>query len=462
MMEETDAGKPISSSTKRDSFSPASPIRRLIKESQAMIPAMANVTIPLFFTGNIAEASGLAVSSQFMFVSIILKVIQEGVGNSLFHFVGVHYRSNLHMAISAFKLSLLVLLCAGLLLTVTVRLFVHQFVELIDTPETIAKAPSNFLYTSAFSFIPSLFTTAFTNYLLISTSRWLMVAQVVIAFTSFFMNFLTFGRQPFSLHCGVHDLGTYTVVQSTVTMVVSMGFVLVVEKMGPIAFFTTTSAIDDLKNNFRGFFKVSWGNFADSIVRNFFYFFVTLTFINHLGEDEAAAWSLFNGIIWGIALLPAFVVANYVRVRIGHSSSRTTLKEVAKESGICLIAWTLLMIIFTATTWSSLASFFSKSNENVALISKRMYHNIGWVFVIFTYNDVVHSFFLATGKTEYIFYQSLLTNLIVYTVPWILNMFNMLTPTYWLILGLYIAGMLTNCCLTTYFGYSVWKSITKT
>lgn len=427
----------------------------------SVIPPTANIIIPMFFAGNIPEESALAVSSQFMFISIILKVIQEGVGNSLFHFVGAHYKVNTQLAISAFNLSLVILFFAGISLTFMMLLFTSQFVKLIDTPETISQATRHFFYTSAFSFIPILFTTAFTNYLLISTSVWLVVAQIVIVLTSFLVNFFTFGRQSVSLHWGMNEFGIYTVIQSTITMVVSFGFVLVVEKMGPITFVVKTSFVGDLKRNFREFFSVSWGNFADSIVRNFFYFSVTLKFVNHLGADEAASWNLFNGIIWGIILLPAFVVANYIRVRIGHNSSKSTIKDVLKKGGICLLAWIIVMIIFTVTTWSTLASFFSKSNRKVVSISERMFHDMGWIFVIFAYNNAIHSVFLATGKTQYIFYQSLATNLIVYFVPWILHLFQILTPTYWCIVGLYIAGMLTNCCLTSYFGVIVYKSIAE-
>lgn len=380
----------------------------------SIIPSMATNLIPMFFAGNIAADESLAVTSQFMFISIVLKVIQEGVGNSLFHFVGSHYERNKQLAISAFNLSLLVLLFAGMTLSVMILLFTPEFVRLIDTPASISEDTKHYFYTSAFSFIPALFTTAFTNYLFISTSSWLSIAQVVIVLVSFLINFFTFGRQSISLHWGIDKFGIYTVVQSVATMLVSLGFVLLTEKMGPLAFFIKTTSVEDLKANVRKFFSISWGNFADSIVRNFFYFFVTLKFINHLGGDVSGAWNLFNNIIWGIILLPAFAVANFIRVRIGHDSSKSRIKEVISESGMCLMAWMVIMIIVTGTAWSTLASFFSKSNQNIAEISKNMLRDMGWVFVIFAYNNAVNSFFLATGKAEYIFYQSLSANLIVY------------------------------------------------
>lgn len=225
----------------------------------SIIPPMAENIIPIFFTGNIPNESSLAIASQFMFISIILEVIQEGVGNSLFHFVGTHYKLNKELALVAFKLSLVVLLISGIVLTIMVMAFTPQFVNFIDTPESISEATKHFLYTSALSFIPILLKTAFTNYLLISTSTWLVVAQVVTVFISFFVNFFMFGRQSFSLHWSINELGTYKVVQSILTMVVSFVFVLIVEKMGPITFFVNVPFFKDLKTNFKAFFKSHGG-----------------------------------------------------------------------------------------------------------------------------------------------------------------------------------------------------------
>lgn len=425
----------------------------------ATIPPLADNIIPLYFTGNIPNEDGLAITSQFMFISIILEVIEEGVGNSLFHFVGTHYTLNKELALVAFKLSLVILLAGGALLTIIMVAFTPKFVDFIDTPESIAEDTKHFLYTSSFSFIPILLTKAFTNYLLISTSTYLVIAQIVTVLISFFVNFFMFGRQSFSLHWGIGELGYYKIVQSILALAVNFIFVLIVEKMGPISFFVKIPFFTNLKNNFKAFFRVSWGNFADSIVRNFFYFVVTLKFLNNLGAEEAAAWGLLNSIIWGIILIPGYVVANYVKVHIGLAPFRSKIKKIAKKSAICLLAWIFLMTILTASIWPILASFFSKYNEKVATLSLTMLYNVGWIYIIFACNNAIDSFFLGTGKTEYVFYQSFLTNLIIYFVPWILYLVGVLTPTYWWVLGLYIAGMLVDFCLTCFFCIIVWKSI---
>lgn len=424
----------------------------------SIIPPLADNIIPLYFTGNIPDQSSLAVASQFTFISIILEVVQEGVGNSLFHFVGTHYKTKKELALVAFKLSLVILFVAGFLLTITMMIFTPQFVDFIDTPESISEATKHFLYTSSFSFIPILLRTAFINYLLISTSTYLVVAQILIVAISFFVNFFMFGLQSFSLHWGIEQLGIYKIVQSILAMLVSFIFVLVVEKIGPVSFLVKIPFFKNLKNNFKIFFKVSWGNFADSIVRNFFYFVVTLKFLNNLGTSSSAAWGLLNNIMWGIILIPGFVVANYVKVRIGHNSVKSNIKQIAKESSICLVAWIVLMTVLTSTMWPMFASIFS-TNKEVAALSLTMLYNVGWIFIIFALNNAIDSFFLGTGKTEYVFYQSFLTNMIVYFIPWILYLVGVLTPTYWWVLGLYIAGMLVDFCLTCYFCIIAWKSI---
>lgn len=424
----------------------------------AIIPPLADNIIPLYFTGNIPDERGLAVAAQYQFISIILEVIQEGVGNSLFHFVGSHYKNNKELALVALKLSLVVLLVGGILLTIAMMIFTPQFVNLIDTSETIAESTKHFLYTSSFSFIPILLRTAFINYLLISTSAHLVLAQILTVLISFFVNFFMFGKQSFSLKWGIDELGYYKLVQSVLAMAVSFIFVLIVEKMGPISFFVKIPFFKDLKTNFKAFFRVSWGNFADSMVRNFFYFVVTLKFLNNLGPDESASWYLMNSIIWGIILIPGNVVANYVKVQIGHYSFKTKISEIAKETSKCLIAWIILMTILTASIWPILASFFS-ANEKVAAMSLTMLYNVGWIFIVYAANNAIDSFFFGTGKTEFVFYQSFLTNVIVNFVPWILFLVGILIPTYWWVMGLYIAGISVDFCLTCYFCMIAWRSI---
>lgn len=427
--------------------------------ASSIIPPLADNLIPLFFTGNIPNESGLAIASQFTFISIILEVMQEGVGNSLFHFVGIHYESNRPLSLIAFKLSLVVLLAGGVVMTLLMLLFTPQFVNFIDTPDTIAEETRIFLYTSSFSFIPTILNTAFANYLLISTSSWLVLSQLATVVLSFLNNFFLFGQHDWSLHWGIGELGYYKVIQSTLTMCVNFAFVLVVEKLSPIAFLVRVPFCRGLKTHCKAFFRISWGNFSDSAVRNFFYFVVTLKFMNNLGENETGAWNLLNSIIWGIILIPGYVVANYAKVCIGHNNSRVRIKTVAHECCVCLFAWILVVSVISGIFWSTFAGFFSKSNKEVQELSETMFHHVGWIFIIFVTNNAIDSFFYGTGKTEYVFYQSAITNMVVYFPPWILYLLNIIKPTYWWVIGLYIAGMLVDFVLTSFFCLRVWRSM---
>lgn len=425
----------------------------------SVIPPLADNIIPLFFTGNIPDESGLAVSSQFTFISIILEVMQEGVGNSLFHFVGSQYKTERRLALTAFKLSLTVLLVGGVIMTIAMLLFTPQFVDLIDTPESIAESTRTFLRATSFSFIPTLLNTAFTNYLLITTSSWLVASQLMTVLLSFLNNFFLFGQHDWSLRWRVDQLGYYKVIQSTLVMTVNFAFILAIERISPIHFLLNIPLFKDMRTNLKSLFKVSWGNFGDSAIRNFFYFVVTLKFMNNLGENEIGAWNLLNGIIWGIVLIPGFVVANYAKVLIGHNNCKSRIKSVARECCKSLAAWILLVSIITAVFWPNFAAFFSSSNEEIQKLSQTMLHHVGWVFIIFACNNAIDAFFYGTGKTEYVFYQSVITNMLVYFPPWVFYLLGILVPSYWWVIGLYIAGMIVDFCLTSFFCWKVWRAM---
>ena len=145
----------------------------------AIIPAIGDQLVPLFYTGQIPDQSALAIVGQFTFISVILEVIQEGVVNSLFHFVGKNYRGNRALAHTDFKLCLLVLLGLGTVLTVALLSLTPQFVKHINTPGPIVAATEQFLWWSAFSFPLVLVNQALVNFFYITTSTLLIPAQIL-------------------------------------------------------------------------------------------------------------------------------------------------------------------------------------------------------------------------------------------------------------------------------------------
>lgn len=425
----------------------------------AIIPQLADNLVPLFFIGNVPNESALALAGQFTFVSVIVEVIQEGIVNSLFYFVGKNYNSNREKSLQALKLCLVILLALGSILTVLMMVLTPQFVNLIDTPASIAEATKHFLYTSSFSFPLILVSAALSNYLLITTSSYLVLAQLSSVMLSVLCNFFLFGGQRFSLHWNVEQLGYYKIIQSFLSCTNGLLFCLIIEKRGPLEFMFKIPLTHDLKHNFKDLFHVSWGNFGDSAVRNFFYFMVTLKFINNLGETEVAAWNLMNSIVWGLLLIPSFTVANYAKVKIGHHGSKATIRNIANESFKCLTCWLVVVALLTYFLWPNLANFFGKSNADAQKLSIKMIREMGWIFIFFSFNNAMDSLFIGVGKTQYVFYQSLVTNLVIYFIPWVLYLSKTIQPTYWLVIGLYISGMLVDFSLTVYFSFRVWKTI---
>lgn len=426
---------------------------------QGSIPPLANNLVPLFFIGNIPNESALALAGQFVFISVIIEVIQEGIVNSLFHFVGRNYKLDRLKALQALKLCLAILLFLGGILTVLMILLNSQFVKLIDTPDAIVEATRDFLYISSFSYPLFLVDAALNSFLLITTSSCLIYAQICSAVLSFLCNFLLFGGQTFSLHWGVEQLGFYRIIQTSLSCANNFLFCMIIEKLGPWQFVFEIPLTKNLKANFKDLFRVSWGNFGDSAVRNFFYFVVTLKFINNLGETEIAAWNLLNSIVWGLLLIPSFTVANYAKVTIGHQGRKSVIQRIAKESFKCLTAWLIIVCASAYALWPQLAQFFGKSNQEAQTLSTKMLHEMGWIFIVFSFNNAMDSLFVGVGKTQFVFYQSLFTNLLVYFVPWILYLSKVIYPSYWLVIGLYIAGMLVDFFLTGYFSIRVWETI---
>jgi Na+-driven multidrug efflux pump len=278
-----------------------------------LIPALSNNLIPLFYTGQLPDQSGLALAAQFTFVGVILEVISEGIGNSLYFFIGRNYKEKRREALGALKLCLLILFLLGSALTLAILFLTPHFVSLINTPPALAAATERFLWTSAFAFPLDLLNQALVKFFFISTSSLLIPALLINTLSSFLINFFFFGQQGASLHWGIGELGLLKVITASVHLLTNFAVFFAIERIGPMTFLRL-SFRRDLRRNLRDLSQVSWGNFGDSAIRNLFYFFVTLKFINALGETEVGAWSLLNNIIWGLLLIPSNTVADYIKV----------------------------------------------------------------------------------------------------------------------------------------------------
>ena len=334
---------------------------------------------------------------------------------------------------------------------------------MINTPSEIVEKTKLFLWISSFSFPMILVNSVITNYLFITTSPLLVYAQIVQVIGTFLLNFFLFGQGDVSLHWGVDELGTYKVIQSGFNLVVNLIFLHWVEKMGPKKFWWDIPLRNNFATNISELMVVSWPNFGDSAIRNFFYFVVTLKFINSLGTTEVGAWNLLNTIMFGVFLLPTNSVANLIKVKVGHDAESSSLKKVirdtSKEAFSCLTAWTILLTVSGSIFWSDIAAYFSPSNPSVQDLSATMFLHAGWTFILFSYNTALDSLFYGTGDTIYVFYQSLVTNGVVYVVPWILFEAGIILPSYWLVVGLWSAGMTVDFALTLIFSIHLWTTI---
>jgi len=387
---------------------------------------------------------------------------------SLFHFVGKNYKTDRRASLAGLKLCFLILVLAGSVLAAILLLFTGKFVSVIDTPPEIVEQTKVFLWISSFSFPMTLLSAAITNFLLITTSSAVIHTQIVQLVGTFFLNLCLFGESDYSLQWGVDELGWYKVIQSGFNLIVNLFFLHWVcyrceEKISIKNFWWDISFRKNFAINFPALVAVSWPNFGESAVRNFFYFVVTLKFINLLGTTEAGAWNLLNTIIFGVYLLPMYSVANLVKVLVGHGAESPSLKKVirdtSKDAFLCLTAWTAIMTTFTYAFWPEIAAFFNPSNEAVQERSATMLYQVGWSFILFSYNTVLDSLFYGTGETIYVFYQSVGTNGIIYLIPWILFETGIIHASYWLVAGLYMAGMVVDFVLTLLFCIRLWTKI---
>ena len=72
-------------------------------------------------------------------------------------------------------------------------------------------------------------------------------------------------------------------------------------------------------------------------------------------------------------------------------------------------------------------------------------------YVLFSFNTVIDSVFYGLGKTQYMAYQSVLTNGTVYLVAFLLYAAGLWQPTFESVMALFALGILVDSFLTVFF-----------
>ncbi len=369
-----------------------------------LIPRIYSLT-NTFWVGHI-DYSALAIAEQYEFMGILIEIVNETIPFGILALISQNFR-NREGIVKQLLAGVVLQFVLSSLMGGFILLNINQFVDFIGTaPELVAQTVS-YLSLRALA-LPF----ASMAYILVvglkSMDRAKLALGVVVVNVAVNMlsDVFLVSQLPFSLQLGLNGVAIGYFFSSFIFFLISAFMCVRTLQLKKQDFVT-----DHLKSQFQPIFRIGGWTGFDSLVRNFFYFFV-LQILNFMGPDQYAGFALFQRLMW-TALIPVIALADGTSIRVGNY-----LKTESANRDIPRLLFTSCAIAFLIIGGFGLLGLFAidglgfifTDNPAVVRYSSEMFVWQILPYMLFAVAMNLRGVFLGTGKTYYILLISLVLN----------------------------------------------------
>ena len=392
------------------------------------------------------DPGSLAIVSQWQFVGLVVEVFQEATVLAIFFFLGSQIRNATAIQLDRAKSVFAFIFVASLAFSLGVFLFRDAFITLIGTSQEIQAQTKVFLGISIFSIPFTLLSAAIIVLFESLGLRRLVFAMAILNVAiRFVLDSLFFGGYGFSLGADVTWVGWSTLLSSVGLLVAGL-LLLTRAKRLPPGYFTTRPTFVDM----REYIRVGLGSGADSLIRNVAYFFMIIRIVNTIGSDEIGGYYVAVQIFWSFMLVPILAFADSAKALVANVSDDIQRVRTLWYASMLITAAMMLGWIVLTPAFPTFAGALSSDEETVSW-AVTAFAILFVPYVLFSFNAVSDSVFYGVGKTQYLAYQSLLTNGSVYLAAFLLYISGVWEVSFEGVMALFAIGILVDSILTLSF-----------
>ncbi len=372
-------------------------------------------TVRVFFLGQLPGEWSFSIAGQLSWVNLLYEIINEAIILPLFFFIGKVTTDKKEFT-NRVKTGLIMSLGIYLVLSAFIVCFAKPLLSLMATDLKLIDASATYIRIESIA-----------NIFLI-LSQFVLVALITIN-KSKYLYILTFARLIFSLVCdtflvsslpislnlGVNGIGYSNIIVNIVLL--SISFVLLAKEninvfnKGQLSFVWV-----------KEFVKIGSISGFESLVRNVAYMVMISRMVNVVGE-QGTYW-VANNFIWGWLLLPVLQLGELIK-----QETATDKDNVRKNSlgyfgitAIISVLWFVSIPLWKPFMANVLQFIDVDKLFNLVLVLVGFY-------VLYAFQNVFDSIFYGLGKTNYMLFESVVTNTVYYGIAFILYRAGIWTPS---------------------------------
>ena len=372
-------------------------------------------TVRVFFLGQLPGEYSFSIAGQLSWVNLLYEILNEAIILPLFFFVG-KVKDDKNEFSNRVRTGMLISLSVYVVLSAIVLIFAKPLLTLMATDPSIIEASASYIRIESIANIFSILTQfALVALVTVNKSKYLYAltgAKLALCLVS--DTFLV-STLPVSANLGVNGIGYSNIIVNALLLAVS---ILLLAREGIKVFAKAKLDFSWAKE----FAKIGGISGIESLVRNVAYMVMIARMVNVVGE-QGTYW-VANNFIWGWLLLPVLQLGELIKQEVA-----TDKENIRRNSlgyfGITAIISALWFV--SIPLWKPFMTHILCFTDVDKLFELVMVL-VGF-YVLYAIQNVFDSTFYGLGKTNYMLFESLVTNIIYYGIAFILYITGVWTPS---------------------------------
>ena len=372
-------------------------------------------TVRVFFLGSLPGDYSFSIAGQLSWVNLLYEIINEAIILPLFYFIG-KVVTNKKEFTNRVKTGMLIALLIYLILSAIIICRTKPLLSLMATnTDIIADSATYIRIESIANIFLILVQFALVALVTINKRKYLYVLTIARLVLSLVCDILLISSLPISLNLGINGMGYSNIIVNIILLSTSL---LLLAKENVNIFENSKLSFSWTKE----FIKIGGISGLESLVRNVAYMVMISRMVNVVGE-QGTYW-VANNFIWGWLLLPIIQLGELIKQEVATNKDNIRKNSLGYLNITAIISalW-FISIPFWKPFMTKILQF-----TDVDKLFKLVLILIGF-YVLYAFQNVFDSIFYGLGKTNYILFESVITNTVYYGIAFILYLIEVWRPS---------------------------------
>ena len=372
-------------------------------------------TVRVFFLGQLPGEYAFSIAGQLSWVNLLYEILSEAIVLPLYFFIGKVLTDKDEFA-NRMRTGLLVSVGAYTALSVIIMVFAKPLLTIMAADKAIIDASATYIRIESIASIFSLaFNFTMVGMVTIGKEKYVYVLTAAKLVLCLIVDTFMVSSLPISLNLGVDGIAYSNIIVNGILFITA---VILMNREGITVFKKARLSFAWMKD----FLKVGGISGLESFVRNIAYMLMIARMVNMVGE-QGTYW-VANNFIWGWLLLPVLQLGELIKRETAtdeNAVKNNTIGYLVITTAICVL-WCISIPL-----WKPFMTYALNFNDVDKLFELVMVL-LGF-YMLFALQNVFDSTFYGLGKTNYMLFESVVTNLIYYGGAFVLYLFGVWEPT---------------------------------